>query len=152
MLVEQAGRQAAIDVLDERRPAERFLPQYTHRDGQVHDRRSTIISWQAALVPVDWCKVAPELHSMKQSVSTFATSSCSSAATIDEAACTSSQPANSHNRGGRHDRARPPTLPIAKKRTVWPTVNACHLAVWWSAVVRRRPKQAMEGQMEAQSQ
>ena len=85
-------------------------------------------------------------------VNTPTKSSCSSATTIDEAACTSSQPANSHNRGGHHDRARPPTLPIAKKRTVWPTVNACHLAVWWSAAVRRRPKQAMEGQMEAQSQ
>ena len=47
---------------------------------------STNACWQAALVPVDWCKVAPEIHSMKKSVSTFATSSSSSAATIDEAA------------------------------------------------------------------
>ena len=63
---------------------------------------------------VDWSKIAPQLHSTKQSVSTFVTSSCSSAATIDEAACAGSQPANSHNRGGHNRGARPPTSHRAK--------------------------------------
>ena len=98
------SRQASIDVRDESRPAERFLPHHAHRDGQLHDGLSTIVSWQAALLHVDWCSFAPQMHSMKKSASTFATSRCSSAATIDEAACTSSQPANSHSRGVHHDR------------------------------------------------
>ena len=108
------SRQAIIDVVDESQPVERVVPDHEHHDGRVHDGRKHQCRWQAALVLVDCCNVAPEMYSMKQSGSTFATSSSSSPATIDEAACARSQPTDSHNRGGRNDRARSPTSHRAK--------------------------------------
>ena len=108
------SRQATIDIAHESEPVELVVPDDDQHDGRVHDGRKHQCRWQAALVLVDCCNVAPEMYSMKQSGSTFATSSSSSAATIDEAACARSQPANSHNRGRRHDRARPPTSHRAK--------------------------------------
>ena len=65
---------------------------------------------------VDWSKIAPQLHSTKQSVSTFATSSCSSAATIDEAVCTRYRPrtaveGTTTERDHRHCRSRKKNAP-----------------------------------------
>ena len=67
---------------------------------------STSVCWQAALMHVQCCSIAPQMHSKMQLFRTSTTSSCSSAAAGDEAASTSTQPANSHGRCGHHDRAR----------------------------------------------
>ena len=76
---------------------------------------STNTCWQAALVHVECCTIAPQIHSKLQTFTTSPTSSCSSATAIDEAASTSSQAANSQGRCWHHERARPLTSPIAKK-------------------------------------
>jgi len=82
--------------------------------GEFVTDASTNVCWQAALVPVDCSSNAPQMHSKLQMSRASTTSSCSSATAVDEAASTNIQPANSHGRGWHHDRARQPTLPIAK--------------------------------------
>ena len=77
---------------------------------------STNTCWQAELLPVQCCSIAPQIHSKLQTPTTSTTSSCSSATAVDEAASTSNQAANSQGRCWHHERARLQTSPIAKKQ------------------------------------
>ena len=59
---------------------------------------STNTCWQAGLLPVQCCSIAPEIHSKLQTTTTSTTSSCSSGRDVDDAASTISQPAISQGR------------------------------------------------------
>ena len=63
---------------------------------------STNTCWQAELLPVQCCSIAPQIHSKLQTPTTSTTSSCSSATAVDEAASTISQPAISQGRRWHH--------------------------------------------------
>ena len=62
-----AGRAALTLRLKVDSPSERCRILRT-MIGEFVMAASTNACWQAALVPVDWCRVAPQIHSMKQSV------------------------------------------------------------------------------------
>ena len=64
---------------------------------------STNTCWQAELLPVQCCSIAPQIHSKLQTTTTSTTSSCSSATDVDDAASTISQPAISQGRRWQHD-------------------------------------------------